>query len=244
LLSIFGANLGPATGVSAPDGADPSIAGVSVTFDGAPAQLLYVSASQINVAVPPPQVPAASNAPKSATVMQVTYNGAGVQRQFPFTLSNLNLFANLSSNPYPCSNVPFAGIGSQLLAMNADGSLNSCTNPASSGSTVSLFAHGPGGFGSPPSQLDNLQASFGFGCTALVTNASLGTGFVYKVDVSLPTSLAPCDEVFSGSQGVPLTLTYNGAPVGPLYVPANLAGPVLSFSPPGQAVQLVVWVKP
>src|SRR5207245_2246644 len=54
LISIFGTNLGPAAGVPAPDGTDPSIAGVSVTFDGNPAPLLYVSASQINVAVPTP----------------------------------------------------------------------------------------------------------------------------------------------------------------------------------------------
>jgi hypothetical protein len=58
LPSIYGANLGPAKGVAAPDGSDTSLAGVSITFDGNPAQLLYVSASQINVAVPaPPPIP-------------------------------------------------------------------------------------------------------------------------------------------------------------------------------------------
>jgi len=243
LISIFGANLGPAILVQAPDGADPSIAGVSVTFDDAPAQLLYVSASQINVAVPPPPLPPSGSPQKSATVMQLTYNGASVQRQFLFTASNLNLFANLSTDQNPCPNFASTAPGFQPLAINADGSTNSCTNPAKAGSTVSFFVHGAGGFGSPPSPLVNLHASFGFGCTALVTNASLISGFVYKVDVSLPASIAPCDEVLSGSEGVPLTLSYNDAPVGPLYIPANLAGPVLSFSPPGQPMQMIVWVN-
>jgi uncharacterized protein (TIGR03437 family) len=47
LISIFGANLGPAAGVAAPDGSAPSIAGVSITCDRNPAQLLFVSATQI-----------------------------------------------------------------------------------------------------------------------------------------------------------------------------------------------------
>lgn len=243
LISIFGANLGPATPVQAPDGAASALGGVSVTFDGAPAQLLYVSASQINVAVPPPPLSSPGSPRKSATVMQLTYNGSSVQRQLPFTASNLNLFADLSTDQNPCPNLPSTQIGFQPLATNADGSTNSCTNPAKAGSTVSLYVHGAGGFEAPPSKLVNLHATVGFGCTALVTNASLITGFVYKLDVSLPASLAPCDEVFSGSYGVPLTLSYNDAPVGPLYIPADLAGPTLSFSPPGQPMRMILWLR-
>ncbi len=241
LLSIFGTNLGPTTGVAAPDGADPSLGGVSVTFDGMPAQLLYVSASQINVAVPAPQVPPSGSPQQSVTVMRLTYNGAGVERQFPLTLSNLNLFADLSTLLNPCPDVP-SDIGFQPMATNADGSTNSCTNPAKAGSTVSFYVHGAGGFGPPPPRLVNLHASLGFGCTALVTDASLISSFVYKVDVSLPASLEPCAEFFSGTEGVPLTLRYNDAPVGPLTIPANLAGPELSFSPPGEPMRMIVWV--
>ena len=115
----------------------------------------------------------------------------------PVILSNLNLFADLSTNQNPCPNFP-SDVGFQPLATNADGSTNSCTNPAQAGSTVSFFAHGAGGFESQPSRLVNLHASFGFGCTALVTNVSLIAGLVYKMDVSLPASLAPCDQVFKG----------------------------------------------
>ena len=52
LLTLMGTNLGPEKGVSAPAGASTSLAGVTVTFDDIPAKLLYVSSSQINVAVP------------------------------------------------------------------------------------------------------------------------------------------------------------------------------------------------
>ena len=69
-LDAAGANLGPAVGVAAPDGSDPSIAGVSITFDGRQAPLLYVSARQINVAV--------------SVAMRVTVNGASAERDSPY----------------------------------------------------------------------------------------------------------------------------------------------------------------
>jgi uncharacterized protein (TIGR03437 family) len=53
LVAILGAGLGPSVGVSRMGGSAPlSQAGVSVTFNGIPAALLYVSARQINVQVP------------------------------------------------------------------------------------------------------------------------------------------------------------------------------------------------
>src|SRR5580658_3871328 len=53
LVTIFGAGIGPATGVASSGGSLPdSIAGVSVTFNGIPAPLSFVSARQINAQVP------------------------------------------------------------------------------------------------------------------------------------------------------------------------------------------------
>lgn len=245
LISIFGANLGPEVGVAAPDGSSTSVAGVSIAFDGNPAQLLYVSASQINLAVPSPVLSQTATSLPVSTIMQVTVNGSILERQFPFAASSMNVFANLSASEIPCAN-SITATGFQPVAMNADGSMNSCKNPAAYGSTVSFFLHGAGGVGSPSSQLQNLQVLAG-SCSAAVTNTSLIDDFVYKVDVSLPATLLPCDEDFGVGQGenfIPVTFTsYNGAPVGPLFVPANLAGPVLNFSPPGQPMQMVVWAK-
>jgi uncharacterized protein (TIGR03437 family) len=242
LLSIFGTNLGPATGVAAPDGTDTSIAGVSITFNGTPAQLLYVSASQINVAVPAPPLPstqAAAGLP-SAMVMQLTVNGVPIQRQFPYTVSNLNLFADLSPTQVSCPAAVSIGNPIQPVAMNVDGSANSCANPAKYGSTVSFFMHGVGGdaFGSqPPQQLLNVQAFVGW-CSATVTNASLIDSFVYKVDVTMPASLLPCAQIYTNlaENSFYVTFSYDGDTVGPRSVPMN-GGLIMNFAMP-----MTVWV--
>jgi uncharacterized protein (TIGR03437 family) len=245
LLSIFGANLGPSTGVAAPDGSDPSLAGVSITFDGVPAQLLYVSSSQINVAVPAPlQTQAVVGAP--SMLMQLTVNGVATQRVFPFTNSNMNLFANLSSNQVSCQAgfIISGANGFQPLAVNGDGSTNSCANPAKYGSTVSFFMHGVGyEFIQPPPQLLNVQALVG-ACSATITNASLIDSFVYKVDVTMPVSLLPCAQAYNGStaeNAFAVTFQYNGAAVGPRVVPVPNGGPIINFAP-GEPMPMIVWV--
>jgi hypothetical protein len=72
----------------------------------------------------------------------------------------------------------------------------------------------------------------------------LVTPFVYKVDVSLPGSLLPCAESYSASQAeneFPVTLSYNGTPVGPLVLPAGGGGPIVNFTP-GTPMPMIVWV--
>ena len=233
LLSIFGTNLGPTQGVAAGDHGASSLAGVSVTFDGQPAQLLYVSSSQINVVVPLPRV--AASLP-NATVMQIQVNGASTQRQFPYTISNLNLFADLSANPAPCAPIGAISPYAAPVATNADGSFNTCENPAKYGSAVSFYAHGVGANqpGFPPvQQLLNVQALVG-NCSALVTKAALWGDYVYKIDVLLPVSQTPCGPSIGNltKGSFPVTLTYNGLPVGPL------ARSVLTASIP-----VTVWVS-
>ena len=245
LLSIFGANLGPAAD-AAPDGSEPSLAGISITFNGIPAQLLYVSASQINVAVPAPLPPTQAVVGAPSMVMQLTVNGATAQRVFPYANSNMNLFANLSSNQVSCPAgfILASANGFQPLALNADGSANSCANPAKYGSTISFFVHGVGpDFGQPPQQLLNLQALVG-GCSATIVNAALLDSFVYKVDVTMPTAALPCAQAYEGSTAenpFAATFLYDGAPVGPLVVPPPNGGPIINFTP-GQPMPMIVWL--
>jgi len=217
-ISLFGANLASSTGVA-------------ITFGGNPAQLLYVSSSQINVVVPP----------NSSPVMQVTINGMSIQRQFPGTTSNLNLFANLTSNEVACPNDIANGF--QPLAINADGSLNSCAHPAKFGAAVSFFVEGAGSpnGSAPPAELTGLQAWIG-GCAAPVENTSLTNGFVYQVDVQMPASTSCAGQYNSSSATFDVTFTNNGAAVGPLVVPPP-GGPIINFTQ-GQPMPMIVWAAP
>ena len=246
LISIFGANLGPAIGVAAPDGVDPSIAGVSATFDDDnPAQLLYVSATQINLAVPLPRPSIAVTSWPTATAMQLSVNGTTVQRQFPYILNNLNLFANVPAGQISCPGVSPSSQGYQPVAYNADATLNSCTNPAQAGTTVSFYMHGIGAhqLGFPPvQQIEDLTATLG-SCSALLTNAALIGDFVYKVDLTMPASPSACTAPPGAGPKYQLQVTFNyeGTIVGPFIVPAPGALNV-DFAP-GQPMPMMVYVK-
>jgi hypothetical protein len=82
----------------------------------------------------------------------------------------------------------------------------------------------------PPSQLLNVQAFPGT-CSAEVTDTSLITNFVYRVNVALPHAGSPCGELASTAfleNYLSFTLSFNGAPTGPRVVPTE--GPTVNFS--------------
>jgi uncharacterized protein (TIGR03437 family) len=250
LISIFGANLGPSVGKAAPDGTDASIAGVSAVFDGNnPAQLLYVSATQINLVVPLPLPSQTVTDWPTQTTMQLEVNGAKVERVFPYNLNNLNLFANLMSGETSCAGASPISQGYQPVANNVDGGPNSCANPAQVGSTVSFYMHGIGaiqlGFGPTP-RIADLTATVGY-CSAQVTNAALIGDFVYQVDVTMPTFPSACTGVpgTSAEYQLPVTFYYNreiaGSVVGPFIVP-SLGALSVDFAP-GRPMPIMVYMK-
>jgi uncharacterized protein (TIGR03437 family) len=128
LVNIAGANLGPATPVTAPAGNLPSsLGGVQVTFDGTPAPLSFVSASLLTAQVPFGVKVGAT------TTLSITYQNS---TSIPVPL----VVANAVPGIYTQS-ADGTGI---VSAVNPDGTLNSADHPAVKGSYVSIYAAGLG----------------------------------------------------------------------------------------------------
>ena len=126
IVSLFGQGLGPGAGTqpqAAANGFPKQLAGVQVTFNGTPGPLLYVQNGQIN-AISPWALQG------SAADVCVVYNG-----------SPTNCVTRPVANQHPGV---FTLDGVYAAAVNQDGSLNTASNPAQVGSTVSIFATGMG----------------------------------------------------------------------------------------------------
>jgi uncharacterized protein (TIGR03437 family) len=127
LISFFGVGIGPQTAFAGQvqNGVfTSSLAGCHVLFDGVPAPLLNADSGQINAVVP-------RGVGASPHLSVVTPGG---------TIDGPDLL--VSGNPVPAI---FQNSQTGLAAaLNQDGSVNSLSNPASSGSIVTLFATGGG----------------------------------------------------------------------------------------------------
>jgi uncharacterized protein (TIGR03437 family) len=181
LLTIFGTGLGPATGVSATDNSTPLLAGVNIVFNSGAssiaAPLLYASSTQINFAVPLVPISASSAA------MQLTVNGvAAPQRLLQLTFAKPSLFLNIAQTYSSSSTNP---LGFVALALNADGSINSSTNPAAPGSALSVFVNGL----TPDPQISTAPLLLFTNNGWSLTNTAQSTPFVLRVDLRVPSEL-------------------------------------------------------
>jgi uncharacterized protein (TIGR03437 family) len=146
LLTLYGSNLAP-EGTAPSTGSFPtSFNGVSVTFDGIPAPILYTAGSQINLQAP------YEIAPETEVTIQVSnplvtpplsesYVLAVVPRRPSVDVAAAG-FTALLFDRATCNSQSIAAI--QPLAFNSDGSLNTCTNPAAAGSLVTIVLNGLG----------------------------------------------------------------------------------------------------
>ena len=119
VIAIYGPGIGPGTAATATpaNGFYPTtLAGVQVAINGVNIPLLYVSANQIN-AVAPMELPSGT-----AATVRVT-NGTTVSPDYPVQI--------VASAPQA-----FAPV------LNQDGTINSQSNPAKSGSIVTFYATG------------------------------------------------------------------------------------------------------
>ncbi|HEX5227119.1 MAG TPA: SBBP repeat-containing protein [Bryobacteraceae bacterium] len=168
LLTIFGSGLGPAKAVAATNNTTASLGGVSVSVGSHPAPLLYVSANQINLAVPSPPV-----GPQVS--LTVSVNGVpSAPLTFPVTAENPRLFSVLGD-----LNTTFRQF--IAVALNADGSVNSSTNPAKLGSVISVFANG---FANPNLAPPQLITGSGWS----ISGVSLANPFVLDVQLRVPAT--------------------------------------------------------
>ncbi len=132
ILAVFGSTFGPVSGLFGDFGADGkmplTLGGTTVTFDGVPAPLLYVSATQIDAIVP------YAVAGKATSLLKIASSTAAISTTVAITATAPALFA-------------YDGSGSgEVAAINEDYTVNSPTNPAAPGSIVVLYATGAGTF--------------------------------------------------------------------------------------------------
>jgi uncharacterized protein (TIGR03437 family) len=163
-----------------------SLSGLTVTFDGVPAPIIYTSANQTNLVVP------YEIAGKASTSVQLTYNSMQTAAwTIPVAASAPGIFT-----------VDSTGTG-QAAVVNQDGTVNSATNPAARGSVVSIYATGEGQTSpagvtgsvtkAPNSPVAQVSVSIG-GTAATVQYAGSAPGDVagvLQVNAVVPASVAP-----------------------------------------------------
>jgi uncharacterized protein (TIGR03437 family) len=152
IVSIFGTNLGPTTPagltLTAQGTVATTLAGVTVLFNGTPAPLTYVSATQINCVVP------YEVATSPTAQVQVSYNGLiSASTLVPVAATQPGIFTQNASG---------SGLGA---ITKADYSIITAANPAPRGSTIIIYATG-GGQTTPASLTGQVPGS-----TLLFTNA-------------------------------------------------------------------------
>jgi uncharacterized protein (TIGR03437 family) len=146
LLTLYGTNLAPSSPAAPSNGFPTSFNGVTVTFNGVPAPILYTSGIQINLQVPyeiagQTQAAMQVSSQLAATPVSESYI-LGVSAIQPSVFLSAANFGGPIFGELACNGIMYPGV--QALALNADGSVNSCTNPAAQGSAVSIFVNGLG----------------------------------------------------------------------------------------------------
>jgi uncharacterized protein (TIGR03437 family) len=192
LISIYGTNLATGDGQATDTPLPHTLNGVSVSINGAPAPLLFVSATQINA-----QAPFETAMGTATVIVQSGTQSPAVKVEVRASAPGILALAG----------------GSHALAVNyPGGALNGPQNPVHAGEYVTLYVTGQGlvdhavesgaeSKADPPSlPLATVRAKLG-GKTAEVTFAGLAPGFVGLLQVNL---LVP--DIAAGEQALELTV--------------------------------------
>jgi uncharacterized protein (TIGR03437 family) len=146
LISLIGADLAPALPSNPTGAVVPSSKTFGVFFNGIPAPILYALAGQINVQVPY-EIAGAGTVQMQVFSKQIA-NPVSETRTLGVVEREPAIFLTPAAlvSPYPgwstCGGS--VALGQAALALNADGTVNDCTNPATAGSMVTVFLNGFG----------------------------------------------------------------------------------------------------
>jgi YVTN family beta-propeller protein len=200
-MTIFGTNLSdnntyPTTAYPLPTKLGPT----SVTVNGVPAPLYYVSPTQINFQMP-------SSAPAAGVMVAVNNTSLTSSRALPASPSHTAALGVVDPGLFVN--------GNRAAALNGDLSFHTAATPIPAGGYVLLFitgqgpvtppaADGNGASSSPLSIIDGLTQVMIGGKSAQITYKGLAPGWagLAQLNVIVPTGLAPGDQ--------PLFVTING----------------------------------
>jgi uncharacterized protein (TIGR03437 family) len=159
--------------------------GVSVTVNGIPAYVYYISPTQVNVLTPP--------AAMSGAVPVVVTNGASTAKFMAQAQAISPSFFVFGSGPYVAAE---HGNGSLL----GPATLFPGTTPAKPGETIMLYANG---FGATSGFLSPMPVVKIGGTAATVQSAGLISPGLFQFNVVVPAGASDGDQ--------PIAATYNGA---------------------------------
>jgi uncharacterized protein (TIGR03437 family) len=183
IVSIYGANLGPAQGASGTydsTGHIPTnLAGTQIYFNSIPGPVLYAGANQINAIAP----------------FEITGQTVNVTVQANGVASNTPILPEPAADPQVFQVLdPKSPNYGWAIAVNQDGTLNSQQNPATPGSIETVFLNGAGLLTPAPSDGERAPAYLN---AVLPVSVQLGVG--YFAGTPFGTWL-PCQVLYAGSE--------------------------------------------
>ncbi|SPF34668.1 exported hypothetical protein [Candidatus Sulfopaludibacter sp. SbA4] len=220
LIAIYGVDLGPAIPSVPSGGVAQSTDTFGVFFNGIPAPILYSSAQQINIQVPY-EIAVAAPGTVSGSSSPGTVQMRVVSNQIPNPVSETRtlgvadrqpaifLSQTALTSPYPGLSVcgGATAFGQAALALNEDGTVNDCANPAIAGSKVTVFLNGYGAV-TPPLGTGAIAPSPAVALTPSLT-PGLFTGTTVVATTSVPGSITGLAQV--KLQGGGQSVLLNGA---------------------------------
>jgi uncharacterized protein (TIGR03437 family) len=230
LLTLYGTNLAAEGIAPSTNGFPTSFNGVTIVFNGIAAPILYTSGTQINLQVP------YEISGQTQVTMQVSSQSvsAAVSESYIFAVATRqpSVFVGAASFDAPvfdiatCNGQSIAGL--QPLAFNADGTVNSCANPAASGSMVTIFLNGLGV--TSPAQITGAISS-----SAVAVSPVAAAGSVSGTTGALATETLPGEIASVVQVQVPVAAPTSAITLGV----ADSSGAVTLVRGPG----VVIWVR-